>query len=66
MKFRNPKNKLERPYVVYADIEATVIPYKHNRNPEAKGEKVALHKPNSAYIYLVCSYDNTKIRNGYS
>ena len=25
-----------------------------------KGRKVAMQKPNSTYIYLVCTYDNTK------
>ena len=60
-------------HIVYADIEATCVPYKHERKLNAKGEeigakgeKVAQHKPNSAYIYLVCTYDNTKIRHGYS
>ena len=73
MSFKNHKNKLERPYIVYADIEATCAPYKHERKLNAKGEgtgatgeKVSQHKPKSAYIYLVCTYDNTKIRNGYS
>ena len=68
MTFTNHKNKLERPYIVYADIEATLTPYKHERKGNAKGEivtngeKVALHKANSACLYIVCTYDSSKNR----
>ena len=70
MSFKNHKNKLERPYVVYADIEATVAPYKHKRKRnakgeiDAKGEKVAQHKPNSAYIFWYVPMIAAKIRDG--
>lgn len=53
MKFTNHKNKLTRPFIVYADTECTLIP---SKDPN----KIATHTPNSACIYLVCEYDETQ------
>ena len=53
MKFKNYKNMLQRPYIVYADFECSIIP---NDDPE----KIAKHMPNSAMFYFVCTYDNSK------
>ena len=53
MKFTNHKNKLMRPYVVYADTECSLLP---SNDPN----KIATHVPNSACIYFVCNYDETQ------
>jgi hypothetical protein len=55
MKFKNYKNTLQRPYIVYADFEASII-------PNDDDIKVAKHVPNSAMFYFVCTYDNSKNR----
>lgn len=55
MEFRNYKNMLERPYIVYADFECSLC--------KVEGEddnKIAHHKPNSGCAYLVCNNDHTK------
>ena len=57
--FIHHKNKLERPYDVYADMEASLLKY-FDENQAAKREKVALHKANSVCLYLVCTYDSSK------
>ena len=46
---------LERPYIVYADTECSLIPT-NNAN------KVAKHVVNSDCFYLVCTSDHTKNR----
>jgi hypothetical protein len=55
MKFKNYKNTLERPYVVYADTECSLC-------QTCDDSKIAKHEPNSACFYLVCTYDNSKNR----
>ena len=67
MKFTNHKNKLMRPYIVYADTECSLIPSDDllGRNPSEHGvrhdpNKLATHVPNSACIYFVCNYDETQ------
>ena len=53
MKFKNYKNKLIRPYIVYLDFECTLKPeedkYKHTR-----------HVANSACYYFVCNFDSSR------
>ena len=56
MKFTNHKNKLMRPYIVYADPECSLI-------PSIDPNKIATHVPNSADNYLVCSLDETQYKN---
>ena len=53
MKFKNHKNKLERPFVVYADCESSM----HETD-----RKDALHKhvANSCCYYFACTYDPRK------
>lgn len=46
---------MERPYIVYADTEATLIKTGHE-------SKIHKHVPNSACFYLVCTYDETQNR----
>ena len=50
MEFKNYKNMIERPYIVYADCECSLIPTDEKYN-------IAKHVPNSACFFLVCSYD---------
>ena len=59
MALNNHKNKLERPYVVYADMAASLLKY-FDENQTDKREKVAWHKANSVCLYLVCTYDSSK------
>ena len=58
MNFSNFKNLLERPYVVYADFECSLIP---------SDEPGILHKhePNSAAYYFVDTFkpDNNYLRS---
>ena len=54
MNFKSYKNTLQRPYIVYADFECSIIPNKDDDN------KVAKHVVNSAMFYFVCTYDNSK------
>ena len=55
MKFKNLKNQLGRPYIVYADAECSLC-QTDDKN------KVSRHEPNSACFYLVCTYDSSKNR----
>ena len=52
-KFTKFKNKLERPYIVYADMESTLVQTDH---------KKTIHElvPNSCWFYFVCTYDSTQ------
>ena len=50
MEFKNYKNMIERPYIVYAACECSLIPTNGKYN-------IAKHVPNSACFFLVCSYD---------
>ena len=53
MKCKNFKNMLQRPYIVYADFECSLIP------TELEG-KIARHEPNSAMCYFVCTVDSSR------
>ena len=57
MEFKNYKNMIERPYIVYADCECSLIPTNEKYN-------IAKHVPNSACFFLVCSYDATQNVSG--
>jgi len=59
MKFTKHKNKLERPFIVYADLEGTLIKI-------VDIEKLAMHKANSACFYFVCTFDNSRNRLWYN
>jgi hypothetical protein len=52
MKFKNFKNTLERPFIVYADIEGTLIKID---DPNL----LHRHEANSCCYYFVCTYDNS-------
>ena len=53
MRFTNFKNKLERPFIVYADMESTLIKTDHQNN-------IHDHVPNSCCFKFVCTYDSTQ------
>ena len=59
MKFKNHKNKLERPFIVYADTECTL-------EKTTDKHKVQKHVVNSCCFYFVCTYDSSKNRLWYS
>jgi hypothetical protein len=58
MKFKNYKNKLERPYIVYADCESTLE--KLDRKLGDNTELLHKHNVNSCCFYFVCTFDNSK------
>ena len=59
MKFHNYKNKLERPFVVYMDCEASLIPMEIRDN-EKNIKLWNIHVINSCCFYFVCSFDSTR------
>ena len=58
MKFKNHKNKLERPFIVYADCESTLE--KVDRQVCGNTELIHKHNINSCCYYFVCTYDSSK------
>ena len=44
---------LERPFIVYADFECSLI-------PTGMSVEIARHEPNSASCYFVCSFDSSR------
>ena len=53
MKFKNFKNKIERPFIVYADTECTLV---KTNDPN----KIHEHVINSCCFHFVCTYDSSK------
>ena len=53
MKFKNYKNKIERPYIIYADTESTL-------EKTDKDNLLHHHKTNSCCYYFVCNFDSYK------
>ena len=53
MKFKNYKNKLKRPFIVYADTECTLV---KNNDPN----KIHKHVVNSCCFYFVCTFDSSR------
>jgi hypothetical protein len=58
MKFKSHKNKLERPYIVYADCESTLE--KLNVNYDGNSQLLHKHNVNSCCFYFVCTFDSSK------
>ena len=58
MQFKNHKNKLKRPYIIYADTECSLV-------PTGLLDKTHKHVPNSACFYLVCDHDPSQNRLEY-
>jgi hypothetical protein len=54
MKFKNYKDMLTRPWIVYADFEASLV------KTQRTDGKTHRHKPNSVGIHLVCTFDETR------
>ena len=53
MKFENHKNKLERPFIIYADTEATL-----KKTDDDK--KIHKHIINSCCFCFVCTFDSSR------
>jgi len=70
MKFKNFKNKLERPFIVYADCEATLKKIKktiqaqsdENSDELISTELINKHIVNSCCYYFVCTFDSSRNR----
>ena len=60
MKFKNHKNKLERPYIVYADCEAAL--QRIDKQLGGNTQLIHKHNINSCCYYFVCTYDSSKNR----
>jgi len=67
MKFKNHKNKIERPFAVYADCEAALKRLNEILNKKIKeGEEIITtkllnrHDVNSCCYYFVCNFDPSK------
>ena len=58
MQFKNHKNKLERPFMVYADCESTLE--KVDRKLGDNTELIHKHNINSCCYYFVCTYDSSR------
>ena len=58
MKFKNHKNKLERPYIIYADCESTLE--KLNQKLGENTQLTHKHNINSCCYYFVCTFDSSK------
>ena len=57
MKFKNYKNKLERPFIVYCDTESTL---QKTNETACKSEKIHRHVTNSCCYYFVCTFDSSR------
>jgi len=53
MEFKNYKNMLERPFMVYGDLECSLC-------ETDDAENIARHVPNSACFYFVCTFDTSR------
>ena len=59
MKFRNHKNKLERPFIVYADTECTLEKV-YDRTGRPDKNQMHRHIVNSCSYYFVCTFDSSR------
>ena len=55
MAFRNYKNMVERPFIVYCDFECSLVKTEMSDN-------IARHEPNSAAAYFACAFDCSRNR----
>ncbi len=53
VKFKSYKHMLERLFIVYSDFECSLTPTDMN-------DIIALHTPNSAATYFVCTFDHSR------
>ena len=59
MKFKNHKNKLMRPFIVYADCESTLQNY-NDLSKTDNFERLQKHVVNSCCYYFVCEFDKSR------
>ena len=63
MAFTNYEHLLERPFIVYADFESSLIPTEtFAKDNVYTSEKISKHKANSACRYFVCAYDSSRTK----
>ena len=62
MKFKNYKNMLERPFIVYADCESTLKKIKKyiKSHGVITTEFINKHIVNSCCFYFVCTFDSSR------
>ena len=58
MQFKSHKNKLRRPYIIYADTECSLV-------PTGLKDKTRKYIPNSPCFYIVCYHDPSQSRLEY-
>jgi hypothetical protein len=58
MKFKNYKDMLTRPFIVYADFEASLV-----KTHRTDG-KSHIHEPNSVGIHLICFFSVAILAQG--
>ena len=58
MKFTNYKNKMERPYSIYADCESTLEQIDIKQGDDSS--LINKHKVNTCCYYFVCNFDDSK------
>ncbi|KAJ8913406.1 hypothetical protein NQ315_008799 [Exocentrus adspersus] len=57
--FKNFRNKLKVPFVIYADLESILVTHEEPNNENVKTEKYQKHVALSIAYYLQCAYDET-------
>ena len=62
VRFKNYKNKLTVPFVIYADCECLLLPVKDNNILENNTQVLQKHEIFSIGYYLKCSYDESLSR----
>ena len=62
MKFKNYKNKLERPFIIYCDCEATLQKMNKVICKNGQTELINKHIVNSCCYYFVCTFDCSRNR----
>ena len=63
MKFKNYKNKLERPFIIYCDCEATLQKMNKMIGKKEQTELINKHLVNSCCYYFVCTFDSLRNLN---
>ena len=60
MKFLNHRKKQKRPYIIYCDMESTLVKNYERVEDDKNTYKTHRHEVNSCCYYLVCSFDSTQ------
>ena len=60
MKFKNYRNMLERPFIVYCDTESTLEKTGEVQGDKKKSMKIREHVTTSCCYYVVCNFDPSR------